>query len=69
MVLLLDTGAQHLSLGYINCLNTFHGACCRYHEWYTRALKHGWTHIDIPDDNTMCEDVYKKVRRSRLGTL
>jgi hypothetical protein len=42
-------------------LSTISAFSFRYHEWYTRALKHGWTHIDIPDDETMCEDVYAKV--------
>lgn len=39
------------------------GACCtyRYHEWYTRALVHGWTHLEVADNDTMCEDAYDKV--------
>jgi hypothetical protein len=36
---------------------------CRYHEWYTRALVHGWTHVEVADNDTMCEDVYAKVLR------
>ncbi len=33
----------------------------RYHEWYTRALRGGYTHIDIPDDDNMCNDTWTKV--------
>jgi hypothetical protein len=33
----------------------------RYHEWYTRALVHGWTHLEVADNDTMCEDAYDKV--------
>lgn len=35
---------------------------CRYDEWYTRALMPGVTHIDVPDDESMCNATWQKVR-------
>ncbi len=33
----------------------------RYQEWYTRALRNGYTHVSVPDDDSLCNDTWAKV--------
>ncbi len=33
----------------------------RYQEWYTRTLRNGYTHVSVPDDDSMCNDTWAKV--------
>ena len=42
---------------------------CRYHEWYSRALQPGYTHITVDDGPGMCEDVFKKVQMLLHGPV